>query len=91
MSIEVVFFANLREIVGKKKIHASANSIGELLENILKEHEELEEEIFKSETRELKDFITILVNGERIELLDGMETKLNDGDRIVILPPAAGG
>jgi MoaD family protein len=35
--------------------------------------------------------LAILVNGRNIDLLKGTRTMLNDGDEVVILPPAAGG
>ncbi|UCH57009.1 MAG: MoaD/ThiS family protein [Candidatus Bathyarchaeota archaeon] len=35
--------------------------------------------------------LAILVNGRNIDLLEGLETSLQDGDEIVLMPPAAGG
>ena len=35
--------------------------------------------------------LAILVNGRNIDLLEGLETPLHDGDEIVLVPPAAGG
>ena len=35
--------------------------------------------------------IAILVNGKNSELLEGLKTKINDGDEIVFLIPTAGG
>ena len=35
--------------------------------------------------------LAILVNGRNIALLDGVETALEDGDEVVLLPPSAGG
>ncbi len=35
--------------------------------------------------------ITILVNGRSIEYLNGLSTRLNDGDTVAIIPPAGGG
>lgn len=35
--------------------------------------------------------LAILVNGKNIDLLEGPNTPLQDGDEIVILPPAPGG
>lgn len=35
--------------------------------------------------------LAILVNGRNIELLDGVDTALRDGDEVVILVPTVGG
>ena len=35
--------------------------------------------------------LAILVNGKNIDILEGSNTSLLDGDEIVILPPAPGG
>ncbi|MEM2557603.1 MAG: MoaD/ThiS family protein [Candidatus Bathyarchaeia archaeon] len=35
--------------------------------------------------------LVILLNGCNINLLDGLNTRLKDGDVVVFLPPAAGG
>lgn len=35
--------------------------------------------------------LAILVNGRNIDLIDGVETVLRDGDEVVLLPPSAGG
>jgi len=35
--------------------------------------------------------LAILVNGRNIQLLDGVETKLHDGDEVVITPYVVGG
>jgi MoaD family protein len=35
--------------------------------------------------------LAILVNGRNIDLLQGLQTLLGDGDEVVFMPPAAGG
>jgi len=35
--------------------------------------------------------LAILVNGRNIDLLKGLDTPLEDGDEVVLMPPAAGG
>ena len=37
------------------------------------------------------DDLAILVNGRNINLLNGVETALHDGDEVIVLPPTAGG
>ena len=39
----------------------------------------------------LKSGIKMIVNGRDIDYLNGLDTQLNDGDVVVIIPPIAGG
>ena len=47
------------------------------------------EELFNE--GKVKPQFIVLVNGRRIDLLDGTETALAEGDEISIFPPVAGG
>jgi len=35
--------------------------------------------------------LAILVNGKSIDMIDGTQTKLRDGDEVVVMQPTAGG
>ena len=35
--------------------------------------------------------LAILVNGKSIDMMDGTQTKLRDGDEVVVMQPTAGG
>ena len=39
----------------------------------------------------VRDGYNILVNGRAIEFKNGLQTELNDGDEVVLLPPIGGG
>jgi len=36
-------------------------------------------------------YVHIMVNGQTIHYLEGMETQLKEGDEVLILPPVSGG
>lgn len=92
MVVRVKLYGIFRHKSGKGEIKISVDSIKDLLKNISEQHEELREEIFDNgKDLVIKDFVTIAVNGRRIELLDGIDTKLEDGDTVMISPPLAGG
>lgn len=90
--IKVKFFANFREIAGRKTVLLPANTVKELLSKIKNEYEYLGKEIFSNPAKEeLNDFVNIMVNGRRIETVEGTETELEEGDTVAIFPPVAGG
>ena len=47
--------------------------------------------LFHPDSGAVLPYVRIMVNGQTIEFLQGMETVLKDGDEILILPPASGG
>ena len=66
--------------------------MGEILEKFLEEYGNvLDKTLLDPETKTLRQFILILVNGRNIVFLDGLNTKLVEGDVIAISPPIAGG
>lgn len=86
------FFATVREITGTAKIETDANDIKGLLRLLREKYgREFEETVIDIDTQELKQFFSCMVNGKRIELLDGYETRLSDGDAVALFPPVGGG
>jgi molybdopterin synthase sulfur carrier subunit len=93
MIVEVKFFTRLREITGKKveKIQLqnkiTVNGLIRLLGDIY--GEKFREYIYDKE--EVQDYLSILVNGKNTNKLLGLDTKLQEGDVMAILPPVGGG
>jgi len=95
MNITVKFFASLREITGKKDEVFSLND-GLLVEDFIKilidkYGPEFKYYIYDEEKKSLKQDIQFLINGRNVFTLNGLKTKLKDGDQIAILPPVGGG
>lgn len=53
--------------------------------------DELASRLFQPDSFVILPYVRIMVNGQTIEFLEGMETPLRDGDEVLILPPASGG
>ncbi len=89
--INVIAFANIKKIIGKKQFTMEAESVEDLLDKLLEEYgKELKDELF-DELGKIKSIYRIIVNGRNINLLDGFHTKLEDEDMFVIMPAIAGG
>lgn len=92
MGVRVKFFADFKEILGQKEVEVPAEDVSNLLEKVTGENEELKEELFENgDELRLDESVSIMVNGRKTELLDGINTELEDGDTVAIFPPVAGG
>jgi molybdopterin converting factor small subunit len=91
MNVYINFYGPLEKWIGKKSFTTGGNTIYEVLAS-------LENQIGKSvlghllnNQGKLKSHFHILLNGLDIEALDGLETKVNNGDVITCVPPVGGG
>jgi len=80
-------YATLIEIVGLRIKKVSVTS-GETIEEFLRKTKLYDVII---ENGRVKSMYKVLVNGRDIEFLDGLKTRLKDGDVIDVFPPVAGG
>ena len=94
MKIEVKFFTSLREITGKKVDEIQLQSVitvEELLILLSEKYGKKFNEYIYNKKGKVHGFLSFLVNGKNINVLEGFDTKLKQGDTIAILPPVGGG
>jgi sulfur-carrier protein len=92
MKVHLKAFASFKDILGKEKdvnVKEGA-SVGELLEDLSSKNTKLKDAIF-DETGQLRDYVILMKNRKSIEHMEGLNTKLSEGDEVAILPPVAGG
>ena len=53
--------------------------------------DKLSTHLFDPDSGTVLPYVRIMVNGQTIQFLEGMETPLKEGDEVLILPPASGG
>ena len=90
MKVEVKFFTSLREITGKKVDQVqlqSTTTVGKLLEGLSEKYGKEFKEYLYNKKGKVHGFLSFLVNGKNINVLQGFDTKLKEGDIIAILPP----
>jgi molybdopterin synthase sulfur carrier subunit len=94
MAITVKFLGALRHISGVGELALNvkdAISIKELMNEIVREISALKQSLIPQQLEDLRSNTLILVNGREISVLNGLETKLKDGDEIVFVPVVHGG
>ena len=67
----------------------SAGTVGEVLDGLYERYDGLRDRI--AEDGDLRRFVNVYVGGEDIRFLEGLETPVEDGDEVTILPAVAGG
>jgi len=93
LTVTVKFFANFREAVRKEQESVEAvRDVAALIDELVgKFGKKLVEQLYEPDTRRLRETVHILINGRAINLLEGLNTPLKDGDIIAIFPPVSGG
>ena len=95
IKVKVHTILGLKKIIGQREIEVSIpeeSSVEALLSRMVKTWgEELSVYLFEPESTRLLSHIRLMVNGQDIGFLKGMETLLGDGDEVLILPPVSGG
>jgi molybdopterin converting factor small subunit len=90
MAIEVRIPTILRTYTGgAKAVEGSGSTLDELLKNLDAEHTGIRERLVDGE--KLRRFVNVYLNDEDVRFLGGLETPVNDGDTVTVLPAVAGG
>ena len=91
MAVTVKLPTQLRDAAGgATEAQAPGATVGEVLEALYAEHGELRERISDGDGG-LRRFVNVYVGGEDIRFLDGLETPVEDGAELNVLPAVAGG
>ncbi|GAA2396588.1 MoaD/ThiS family protein [Streptomyces glaucosporus] len=90
MAIEVRIPTILRTHTGgQKTVEGNGGTLAELIDDLETRHSGIRERLV--EGGELRRFVNVYLNDEDVRFLDGISTKLSDGDSVTILPAVAGG
>jgi sulfur-carrier protein len=94
MAVEVRIPTILRTYTGgEKAVSGEGATLSELIENLEANHPGLKDRLIedKDGQGDLRRFVNVYVNDEDVRFTGGLETKLDDGDQVVVLPAVAGG
>ncbi len=94
MAVTLKFIGALRRASGADKLTIDCTkgaSVLDLVNAVTKELPVLRRNLLDEQLDEPKPNALILVNGREISVLNGLETKVKDGDEIVFVPVVHGG
>jgi molybdopterin synthase sulfur carrier subunit len=90
MAIEVRIPTILRQYTdGQKAVEGKGDNLGALFADLETRHAGIQARIV--EDGKLRRFVNVYLNDEDVRFVDGIDTKLSDGDVVTILPAVAGG
>lgn len=91
--VKVRVFAILRELMGTRSLDVDApvEDVGALIQFLAEGFQPSFKEALLDQKGQVRRGFSILVNGRDIAFLEGLRTKLKDGDTIALFPPVAGG
>ncbi len=91
MAVTVKIPTQLRNVTGGDAEASvdDADTVGEVLDGLYSRYDGLRERI--AEDGDLRRFVNVYVEGEDIRFLEGLDTPVEDGDEVTILPAVAGG
>jgi len=97
LQVSVRFFTSLREIVNKKEetlkfSEGERVTVDAVLQTLAQRYgKRFVEYVYDRKTKDVRSFLQFLVNGKSATTMNGLETELEDGDVLAILPPVGGG
>lgn len=85
----VKLYGNLRNLVEQHQLNVPGETVRAVLENLWEGNDPLRQAVL--EDGGLRSHVRITVNGNDIELRQGLATPVQESDSIAIFPPIAGG
>jgi MoaD family protein len=87
--VKVRLFHELRNQFGQSEIELEATTLGDLVQSLIRRQEAVKDLLFDSHGK-LRGYTLFYVNNAVLSPPD-LSRKLNDGDLVLLVPPAVGG
>ncbi|MHA2281222.1 MAG: MoaD/ThiS family protein [Promethearchaeota archaeon] len=94
MIVEVLYFAEFKDITGKEKeqFELSDNQLKTLIEELLNKYKlPLRNLLWDENTKNISNLISIIINSKPLLQNNPLLAEVNDGDVITFLTPVSGG
>ena len=92
MKIKIKFLRPFSDAIGRNEIEIDfdGTTFEDLLNILITKYPKLKEEIY-TKTDEVTDYLCVFINDKPIAALNGMNTKLKNGDELLFFVPISGG
>ncbi len=74
---------------GQAEIQVSGETVGEALNNLVTQYPDLRQHLYNGSG--LRNFVNVFIGDEDIRYRDGLDTSVEPGDQLRIIPSIAGG
>ena len=94
MAVEVRIPTILRTYTdGEKAVPGEGATLSEVIEHLESNHPGIKERLIDGSDGQddLRRFVNVYVNDEDVRFTGGLDTAVQDGDQVVVLPAVAGG
>ena len=75
---------------GRSEVTVAGENVGEALNDLVSQFPALKKHIF-NDADELRPFVNLFLGDEDVRHLQGVDTPLTEGDKLMIIPSIAGG
>ena len=77
------------EVGGERQVSAEGGTVREVLDNLMDRFPGLRTQLVEDD--DIAPFVNVYVEGEDVRTLDGMDTPVESGATVILLPAMAGG
>ncbi len=77
------------QVGGEREVAADGETVRDLLDDLMGRFPALRRQLVEDD--ELAPFVNVYVEGEDVRTLDGLETEVEPGSTVILLPAMAGG
>ena len=77
------------EVGGVRKVPAEGGTVRELLDDLMSRFPGLRPQLVEDD--EIAPFVNVYLEGEDVRTLDGLDTSVDHGSTVILLPAMAGG